>query len=271
MWFLLSSFASAACPDLEEAVAAAEEAAAEVRLADAGEALERAEAAMGCTWAGPVVLARFWNAEGVRATFEGDSEAARSSFAAARRVAPEVFDAAYGSKLRAAWEGAQVAEPSATLLLEPAPVRSNALLDGLPLTSEPIPAGLHLVQVGPEAAPAFGELLLVVPGTLNTVRTGLAEERPAPAPVSTTPAATTSLEPKPKKKRSPVLLVAGGGAAAVGAVFLGLAERERSGKIPAAPSVEALDAARGRQLGFGYTGFSLIGLGAIGAGLHFAL
>lgn len=262
MLFFLT-WSHAACPDLEQAVASAESAVAELRIDDATSLLAEAERALECEWADPLQLARLWNAEGVLAVYEGDEAASGMSFAAARRVAPSMFGAHYGSKMKARWEAAE--QPSTTgevSLDEPLPEGAEARVDGTPQGAPwQLATGLHVVQVGGVAAPSFGRVIEVQQGIPLMLQPQL------PIVDASEPAGSGPLPVR--RRKSPTLLIGSAAALAVGGAMLGLAFREQQAVIPKSETVPQLKAARSRQLGFGYTGYGLVGLAAVGVVVHF--
>ena len=123
----------------------------EARFDQARNLLASAEGAFGCgEVADPALLAHQWLIEGALEYYDTrDADAASEAFAAARRVAPDVWIPDLGAEVRAHWESVTQPEESGTLSVQGAPEGAVVALNGtvvtLPATAA---AGLHLVQVG---------------------------------------------------------------------------------------------------------------------------
>ncbi|MCO4745198.1 MAG: hypothetical protein KC912_10455 [Proteobacteria bacterium] len=284
---LFSGTAYAACPDLEASLVAAEATVLEGRFDDTETALATVETALGCGEVGAAEsLARFWITEGAMLHLGGDPEGAVDSFTAARRVAPDYWNADFGPQLATAFQAAAPLEgPSGTIALSPGLERYLAHIDGAPanIPAETTP-GLHLIQVGPPEGPTeFAQFVYVPPGQELSLATGIVEKAaPAPEPVvvpEPEPVVAPEPEPEPlpevppppppqKPKISPFLI--GAGVAAVGsAITFGL-HQSQNAKYEDAESIEALDATKNRQIAFGGTAIGLAGLAATGVVLHVA-
>lgn len=238
---LAAAEAADECPDRLDRldlVEAAERALVEADLAAADARLRELEAAVGCgPLAEPELLGRMWLVEGAWLTLQGDAEAAADSWRAAARVAPGRWVVEYGAKLRKAYEDANAAPPRGDTLitLDPPLFRWIGAVDGevvaFPAT---VPAGLHIVQVGPdEDHVAFSRILLAFPDTPSVVVTGLLEPTttaPAPAPAATEPEPQV-VEKPPRDPGALALHVGIGGDAIVGRPVVGEAADEPGVKI----------------------------------------
>jgi hypothetical protein len=270
VWLLISA-AWATCPDPAAGVATAERAVVEARFDDAEAALAQAEAGFVCgDPADPDVLARMWMAEGAWLVLQDRNDEAKESFAAAKRVSPDLWNADYGDRIRAVYDESRDSGEMGQLSLRPAPDAYAAYLDGdeavFPRSAE---AGLHLIQVGPRTKAAqFGKVVALMPGDTLVVTTDLVEVAPAPTPVAVTQPVPTD-EPT-TTTRSPALLIVSGAALALAAGSAGLALAQ-NGAMKNATTTEELDAAFARQKAFGATSYGLLGVGAVGGTLHFVL
>lgn len=260
------------CGDPAVLVTEAEQAAFELRLDDARDALDRAEAAFACALVDDVTLSRFFDVEGALSVHSGDLEGARIRFRAARDLLSSGPDPSYGKKIASISADLPRVPLDATLDLNPRPERHEVLVDTRSVTVPmPLTSGLHLVQVGPSGQVAFGELVLVESGADLVLSTHLVETAPlvAPEPLS---AVTTTLPPDdPKRRRRPSvpLLITSGAMAALGGVSAGLALHEQNASLPSATSVDAADAAWTRQRIFGYGAYGLWGGAVVVAGVSF--
>jgi len=265
---LLIAAARAACPDTAAALAEAEAALFEGRLDEASERLDDVEQAFGCALVSPTDLARFWVAEGARLWWKGDAGAAAIAFRAAARVSPDTFDPTYGQKIRAAWEAERGARaPAATLLLAGGAGRAT-FLDGRPtLFPASVPAGLHLVQAGRSStAIEFGRVVDLPPG----VTLELDLPAPAPAPVAVAPAPLPAPAPAPlpapgPPKQRPIALLAATGLTATAAGVASVLALQQNPAMDVATSVDELDRAYHRQVMWGVTAYTLMGVTAAGA------
>lgn len=193
---------AADCPTRLErldAVEAAEQALIEADLAATDLKLRELEASLACGGlAETELLGRLWLVEAAWLTMQGDTDAAGDSWRAAAAVAPGRWLDDYGVNLRRAYEQA-TARPSddvATLTLDPPLFRWIGAIDGqivdFPVT---VPAGLHLVQVGPDQDHvAFARMLVAFSSAPSVVVTGLVEPTDEPGPVVAAPVPEPVLE-----------------------------------------------------------------------------
>ena len=91
-----------------------------------------------------------WLAEGTRAYMQGDEKVARLAFAAAARVAPDVWVDSYGPMVKKVYDSAAQHDSGAgSVRIHPDPDGWSTALDGhqvdFPIE---VAAGLHLLQVG---------------------------------------------------------------------------------------------------------------------------
>jgi hypothetical protein len=182
MWML--SWAWAAPCDVDQDVMAAYGALVKGELAEAERGLGSAEQALGCAAqpSGTQSLGRFWLVEGALLAAEGDPGASMS-FAAARRVAPELWLPDLGEPARRLWETATPESDTGQLALDLELHQRKASLDGQPWTGEPVSAGLHALQLqDPDGTPCFGAMIYVGAGTVTNVTTDLPAEAPPPPP-----------------------------------------------------------------------------------------
>lgn len=253
----MSASAIEPCPDPEASLRAAEDAVVEGRTRDARDRLAEVEETLGCRTSTPELLARFWVAEGAASFADGDLSSADLSFAAARRVAPELWTQDFGSKARAAWSASwpPAGRPATGVLeLDPHPVQNRGLLDGSPSRwPSETSAGLHLVQLEVDGQIRFGRFVRVDAGTLELVLSGAAEPLPALPPVSNEP------------KDPPDLLALGAGAVALAGASLAL-WAVADGQVRDAPDLGALRRAQDRKVGFGAASVTLGAVGLLSLG-----
>lgn len=97
--------------------------------------------------------------EGAVAALDGDEDAAREAFAAARRLVPELWVEGLGPELQAQYLAALPEPGQATLEVEPWPVAPTLFIDGSPAgPGERVARGLVLVQAGaPGQAVAYSQ------------------------------------------------------------------------------------------------------------------
>lgn len=261
---------AADCPDLGERLDELELEVFEGRLDDAAAGVEELEAAFACAIASPEQLARFWIAEGAVLTYRADASGAVDSFAAAARVAPGVWNPNYGTSLQGVYEAASgsVSESATGQISLVDPSDRAAWVDGVP-ASPPVtaPMGLHLVQAGPDATSVdFGKLLYLPSG--ETVELTLPPVAPPPEPIAATPVpAPVTAEPEVSSGRPWGWLAASGGAAALAAGASVLALQQNSA-IDGALTVDEARGAHQRQLAYGITGYSMMGVAAVGLGIY---
>ena len=261
MIVLLASLAVAACPDMDTEVERATAALVSGDFTTARSALQAAESSFGCAKATNTQLAHYWLVDGAEAHLKGEVARARASLAAARVIAPDVFDDRLGPDVRATWTAAQP-DGRGTLLLEPP---GAALVNGDGVTVWPVtlPAANHVVQVlGSDGKVRYGRLIRIGPGEDAVVETGLAREAAS--------IVDTVVPVEKTAKKSPALLVLAGVAAA-GAAGLAGGALAQGPIIETSTDVDALDAAFGRQQAFGYSSIALAGVSVVGLTLHFVI
>lgn len=261
MILLLASLAMAACPDIDTEVERATAALVSGDFATARTALQAAESSFGCAKASNTQLAHYWLVDGAEAHLQGQVARARASLAAARVIAPDVFDERLGPDVRATWAAAQP-DGRGTLLIEP-PAAALVNGDGVTVWPVTLPAANHVVQVlGADGKVRYGRLIRIGPGEDAVVETGLGREL--------LPVADEAAPAEKKGKKSPALLILAGIAAA-GAGGLAGGALAQGSVIETSPDVDALDAAFGRQQAFGYGSIALAGASAIALTLHFVI
>lgn len=174
---ILAPTAHADCDDVAILVERAEQAVIEGRHDAAGATLEQAEKALACgAVPAPKLLGRMWLAEGTRAYLQGDEKVARLAFAAASRVASELWVDSYGPQVRKIYESAAQHDPgTGSVRIHPNPEGWSKALDGhqvdFPIE---LAAGLHLLQVGRSAAQTdYAEIFYLPREDTYFVLTGL--------------------------------------------------------------------------------------------------
>jgi hypothetical protein len=295
LWFaILAPLAQAECDDFAALVESAEQAVVESRTEAAGATLRQAEAALGCSAVpAPALLARMWLAEGTRAYMQGDEKVARLAFAAAARVAPDLWVDSYGPQVKSIYTAAAGHESAiGSVRIHPDPEGWSTTLDGLAVDfPADAPSGLHLIQVGHSADNTdYAEIFFLPPGDTYFILTGL-EDTPIvsmaaadPDPVvDPQPDATAQADPQPLEAQplpdpkpagegfgSPVFLVLGGAAAAVagGAAIAALAQDQQ---MEAAVNIDSLDRSFARQKSFATVSYSAAGVAVASVGVHVAL
>ena len=263
--FAVSSLALAEdtvpCPDATPIIDQALDLALQLEGAAADEKLAEAKATFACGGpAEPAVLAHMWLVQGARLHFDGDPVSAAHSFAAAHRVAPDVWDAALGDEARSAYESARAETRGQGQITADGLTADTAVwIDGVAATlPAEVVAGVHMVQAGASETEIYwAEGVFVGEGGTSTVT--------VPAPDAVEGLATTA----GPARSFPTFLVAGGGALVLGGAAAGLALAQ-NGKMQTAPDSGTLDQAFSRQQTFGYAAYGLAALGAVGVGLHFA-
>jgi len=305
LWLVaLSPLVHAECDDVAALVDSAEQAVIEARTDDAGATLRQAEAALGCSVVpSAALLARMWLAEGTRAYMQGDEKVARLAFAAAARVAPEVWVESYGPQVRQIYKtAAEHDSGTGSVRIHPNPEGWSTTLDGHAVRF-PIDAasGLHVVQVGrgaerTEYAEVFylprDDTYFILTGLEDTPIVSMASADPEPEippvtepavadveiPPVTDPAQTepTPLEAQPLPDptgegfSSPVFLVLGSATAAV-AGGAAIAALMQDPNMEASVNIESLDRTYARQKTFAYTSYGLAGVAVASFGVHFAM
>lgn len=147
----LISLANATCESVGDALDDAQGEVLDFELDLARERLAEAEVRLGCDWANAADLGRYWLIEGVAAYLDEDATVGAESFQAAARVGAS-WNADFGEKLASSFAAAQGAHP-ATGELSVTPATARVFVDGTPWKGAPLPAGLHLVQVGAAKGP----------------------------------------------------------------------------------------------------------------------
>jgi hypothetical protein len=260
--------AQAQCDDPFELVKRAERAVLEARLDDAQRRLVDMEAAFGCgPAASPDLLARMWISDGVMRSMKGAKSDASISFAAAYRASPGLWTEDFGNRLKTEYEASGQRESApADLRLVPLPQGYGVAIDGVAWdTTSSLTDGLHLVQVGPDAAPMeFAKVVLLSPNAMLKVQTGLSLSSVEPgSPLS------VGVDEDPTK-RSPAWLLSAGGAGVVALAMAGGAYAQNP-KLKAASSTQSLDKAYARQKGFGVAAVASTGVAATAFTLHWVL
>lgn len=290
-----SALASDACPQLEPALLAAEQAAASGRAPD-DDPIEAVELALSCAPpVAPAQVARVLRAQGALWHLQGADEEATLAFASAARLDPAGWTESLGPALRERYQAAGARSDrlgSGRLSLSPAPPDAfSTWLDGeersLPAF---VPSGLHLVQVvAAYDAP-------VAPGLSRSARLALVFDQddlvvdPGPVPLQPVWAGGTeaALAP-PGPSRTRVALLAGGGALALGSGITALIARAQATRAEAASqdfldnppaagsfdrqqqaTLDEIDAAEAAQRAWAGTTWALLGLGVGSVGLAFA-
>ena len=266
------------CADPVALVDDTEQAILEARWDDAWDLLDSTEVALGCSDApSPRTLARLWIAEGVLHASTGDNASADDAFSAAARMDADAWNPDFGPAMKARFDATRGRQPvPGRIELRPELERFVGLIDGQ-VESFPVsvPAGLHLVQVGPEGeAMRFAKLLFLPPGENAVIDHGVDETLPE-SPVIATPTVpgpppTPPTETRPTKARRTPLLIAGSAALAVG-VLGSVAATTQNSSMRSATDLDSLDAAYGRQKALAYTSYGMFGTGGALLGLYFAL
>jgi hypothetical protein len=163
-------------------------------------ALDEAVTAFGCSpISEPQTLARYLILDGAVRSARGEREESLGSFAAARRVAPDVWLQDLGPELHAAWSSAVDPVGRGTIVVEPHPGPGLIWIDGVPSSAPEVPAGLHLVQVGQPGGPdaKFATVVWVDPDVSLLVEVVEAPPPPAPEPQPVMPLPQPEPPPKP--------------------------------------------------------------------------
>ncbi|MCA9570371.1 MAG: hypothetical protein KC656_21150 [Myxococcales bacterium] len=179
---------AADCPDPSGPLRSAKDDAMGLFLADAQRSIQQAVDALGCAEpADPEVLGRLWQIQAIVWRLGNDPREAEA-WAAARRT-PTPFDPDFGPDAQAAFEAAGDAAP-VKLVVRGAGPDESTWLDGASWAGEPVPAGLHLLQVGPGPARVSRVVRVVEDGAVSvpeapvvdriTEATPLGPEEPPP-------------------------------------------------------------------------------------------
>ncbi|MCA9488530.1 MAG: hypothetical protein KC621_01365 [Myxococcales bacterium] len=223
MWWMLGAAALAAECDVNTEVVSAYGALLGGDTAQAGDLLGHAEDHLSCTTGlvDPQSLARFWLVEGalLLATGEDDPD---PSFAAARRVAPDLWLPNLGDAARDRWSSATDESGDGRLELDVDVTDGVVAVDGRAIAlTEPVVPGLHAIQVADaRGRTLYGAVVYVGSGTVTTVTTNLPQDRfapPAPAPAPTpVPAPTPAPRPAGESAVRPVFTVLTGASTSFG-------------------------------------------------------
>ncbi len=269
---LLPRVALADCPSVDIWLGRMEQDIVALRLDQAQDALAQAEAGFSC---GPPAttaqIARFWRAEGVLLTIRKREEEAEFSFAAARRIEPDVWSPVFGPEMKKLFQAAQgLDDPPSTLTLQPWDARYLGWIDGRATTFPvQVDAGLHLIQASrsPRASDAtieYGKIMLISDGAMTTLNT----------PFPRDPGLLTETRRPDGPSRSSVALVAGGAASALaGSALLWLGSRQNedysaamdgyeSGDLTQSEALGQVTGAHRAQVSLGVGGGALIAVGA---------
>jgi hypothetical protein len=276
---LTSALAAAACPDPDELVTQATDAVLEARLDDAEASLTEAQQALGCgAVTSAELLGRFWLAEGAMLVFRGQDEDALASLAASARIAPNGWDARFGTRVGALFDQPAAAGAHGGIVVTPPPGESLRI-DGEAATSPAsVAPGLHLVQVlSTEHSVGFARVVKVPSDAEVSVASGIEAHQPteavvdrvdvvepAPLPIPVVVADPIVVEStplpvplEPPKQRFPVGFAVAGGATFSALAFAGAAGAETSAMRQAETETE-LNAAYKRQSALGITSYSLL-------------
>lgn len=180
VWIVASTTARAECVEQEVRVATVEKAVLEDRNETARTAVSGLIESFGCgPLARPEILARLWLAQAVLFDRGGEAQAANDALLAAAELSPATWVDGYGLAMRVRQLRLMANEslddrPKGSVEVDPVGYVTG--IDGERYDRFParIPAGLHLVQVGPtEAEMKHAELVDVVADTALVVQTGL--------------------------------------------------------------------------------------------------
>ncbi|MEN0060719.1 MAG: hypothetical protein AAGA48_01145 [Myxococcota bacterium] len=184
VWFIATTTAHAQCVDQPTRITEVESAVLEGRDADALKAVSRLLESFGC---GPLAnaetLARMWLAQAVLFDNSGETLAANDALLAAAELSPATWVDGYGLAMRVRQLRLMAREslddrPKGNVEIEPVGYVTG--IDGTRYDRFParIPAGLHLVQVGPSVNEMkHAELVDVLPETDLVVVTNLPPPR----------------------------------------------------------------------------------------------
>jgi hypothetical protein len=154
LFFWMAAVARAECGDPGLLLEALEQATASGRFEEAEAHSQLLVHAFGCgELAEPSLVARMWVTEAVLLAVRGEVVASDDALAAAARIAPSEPPELYGSALRNRWEAAarRPLPEMGKVRLDPLPEGYLGAIDGaLHEFPTDLPAGLHLLQVGPE-------------------------------------------------------------------------------------------------------------------------
>ncbi|MCB9669464.1 MAG: hypothetical protein H6734_08345 [Alphaproteobacteria bacterium] len=135
--------------------------------------LGQVETSLTCAKVDRRMLARFWLLEGAVLLAEGDEEGALQSLAAARRVAPALWEPSLPEAVRDAWDRASAPGNGRVEVADAVPRDVELLVDGRPLeTLGATRAGLHAVQLVRDGEVVFGKVVFVPDGGVYPVDPG---------------------------------------------------------------------------------------------------
>ena len=204
------------CEGPESSLRAFEEAVLEARYDDARKASAAAVEAFGCArLAAKEQVARLWLAEALVLSGGGEEEAADAALAAARTLAPDYWNANYGTYWKERWQATVNRQPPGTGRLDvgPLPPDVQGAIDGtwrdFPAT---VRSGLHLVQFGTEDQMAWAQIVQVPEGVPLTLRPVLPSlpVTDAPNPIDTVEPVEVRVPSRSRRIRDALLF---GGAA----------------------------------------------------------
>ncbi|MCB9686652.1 MAG: hypothetical protein H6735_16565 [Alphaproteobacteria bacterium] len=206
MWWLVGAVATAAECDVNTEVVSAYGALLGGDTSQASDLLGRAEDHLACTsgLVDPQSLARFWLVEGALLLATGEDDA-DPSFAAARRVADDLWLPNLGDAARQRWSSATDESGDGRIELDVAVTNGVVAVDGRAIDlAEPVVPGLHAVQVADaRGTTLYGAIVYVGSGTVTTVTTNLPQDRFAPSTPTPTPAPAPVPAPRPPKEGGP--------------------------------------------------------------------
>lgn len=209
VWIIATTTAWADCTEQAVQVEALEQAVLEGRDDEARVAVDDLVGSFGC---GPLaprpLLARLWLAQAKLFDRLGEAQATNEALLAAGELSPTTWVDGYGLRMRVRQLRLMSSEivsarPRGSVEVEPEGYVTG--IDGLRYDRFParIPAGLHLVQVGPkETEMRHAELVDVIPETELVVVTGLVP-----------PKRSLTIEARKRRRLFTALAFAGGAAA----------------------------------------------------------
>jgi hypothetical protein len=178
-----------ACDDVGTEARAARDLLLMMERDQAGAALERARAALSCDLVDPTELAVLYLMEAAFRTFDGDDAGARGLFAAAGRVAPDVWLVDLGPELQETYRQAKLDPvPDGALSWEGVPDGAEVRVDGAPAPGRRVEGGgVRTLQVVRAGAVVFGATQLVEGDVTVQVAPAPPPVAPAPAPSAPRP------------------------------------------------------------------------------------
>lgn len=221
VWFVATTAATARQPDLPEGcdqakqIARLEDAVLDRRVGEAQTLVSKLVEAFGCgPMAQPQTLARMWIAQAVLFDISGETQAANDALLAAGGLSPATWVDGYGLAMRVRQLRLMARErfdnrPTGQVEVEP--VGYVTSIDGLRYDRFPatLPAGLHVVQVGPSVKEMqHAQLVDVVADSDTVIVTGLG-----------VPRRSLTIEARRRRRLLTGLAFAGGAAATYGLSF----------------------------------------------------